>query len=80
MKNKILEIKQAGLPQVKPGSATNAKDFFNKVIKSQFDNKEAIKATHDTLMKYVNDSRAVYALRMFAAIPGRITRNFVEVF
>ena len=66
MKTKIIEIKQNGLiDNVTAGNASNAEEFFNKVIKQQFANKDAIKATHKALMQYVNSDDAVFVLRLY---------------
>lgn len=76
MKTKIIEIKQNGLiDNVKAGKASNAEEFFNKVIKQQFANKDAIKATHKALMQYVNSDAAVFVLRLFGSDSKRIYKN-----
>lgn len=84
MNEKIIKIKQEGITPVIPGEASGAKDFFNQVIKDQFADKEAIKATHEALMEYINDKNAVYALRMFGSDPNRnyenLRRGFLTIF
>lgn len=76
MKEKIIELKQNGsIPYVKAGKADSAEDFFNKVIKDQFANKDSIKATHKALMEYVNSDDAVFVLRLFGSDSKKIYTN-----
>lgn len=85
MKERIIEIKQNGLiDKVKEGKAANAEEFFNIVIKEQFANKEAIKATHKALMQYVNSADAVFVLRLFGSYPKKnyknLRRGFLSIY
>ncbi|MDE6339919.1 MAG: hypothetical protein K2K97_09065 [Muribaculaceae bacterium] len=75
MKNELIKLKESGLPNVKPGNAANVAEFFDKVIKEQFQFKDAIKATHKALMQYINKDNAVFALRMFGSDPKRDYKN-----
>lgn len=75
MKEKIIEIKKSELQYITPGNAADAKEFFNKVIKDQFSNKDAIKAIHKALMKYVNNDNAVYVLRLFGSDSKKNYKN-----
>lgn len=84
MDTKLIDIKQDGIPAVESGQAKNAADFFNQVIKKQFENKEVIKATHEALMEYVNSSDAVFVLRMFGSDPAKnyenLRRGFLTIY
>lgn len=67
MKKHIIEIKSHGFPVVKTGQANNVSEFYDKIIKSQFSAKEAIKSIHKTLMEYVEEPKAIFALRLFGS-------------
>ena len=63
----IQKIKENGIEQVNSGEAKDFQEFFEKVIKKQFSNTEAIKAVHRTLIEYINSDKAVYVLRLYGS-------------
>lgn len=83
MKQKLSQIKQ-NLPVVQSGSATDVQDFFNKIIKPQFKNKAAVKATHQALIDYVNREDAVFALRLYGTVTKKryelLRRGFLTIY
>lgn len=62
---KIQTIKDKGVPIVKSGRASDAKQFFDLIIKDQFSAVDQIKAIHKALIEYVNRKDAVFVLRLF---------------
>lgn len=67
MNSKLSEIKSKGVPFVKSGRASDAKQFFEMVIKNQFSAVDSIKAMHKVLMQYVNREDAVFVLRLYGS-------------
>lgn len=49
------------------GQASGVEDFFEKLIKKQFVNKDAIKELHHSLMKYVTLEGATFFLRLYGS-------------
>lgn len=45
---------------VKEGRASNVVDFFDQIIKPQFQNKQGIIRIHQELLKYIESSEAVF--------------------
>lgn len=84
MKNLINDVKENGLPYLQEGQAADANDLFSKIVKQQFTNKDAIKATHKALMSYINNDKAVYVLRLFGSDSKRnynnLRRGFLTVY
>ena len=61
----IFDIKKKGVVSFpKKGLAENATDFFNQIIKWQFQHKATIQAIHKALLEYVKRPDAVFAIRM----------------
>ena len=61
----IFDIKKKGVVSFpKKGLAENATDFFNQIIKWQFQHKATIQAIHKALL-------AVFAIRLYADAPGK---------
>lgn len=75
MNIKIQTIKREGVPVVKSGTASDAKQFFDLIIKDQFSAVEQIKAIHKALMEYVNRKDAVFVLRLFGSDSQRNYNN-----
>lgn len=84
MKTILNKIKRTGLPVVKKGEAQNVKEFFEEVIEPQFKNKDAIKATHRALLKYIQSQDAVFVLRLYGSDAKKdyknLRRGFLTVF
>ena len=66
------------------GHAKNAEDFFNKMIKWQFANKKSIKSIHNSLMKYVKRTDAVFPIRLYGSAKkdkyDMLRRGFLSVY
>ena len=75
------KIKEYKFDTVKSGEARNIEDFFEKLIKPQFENKEAIKQIHKSLMNYLNRKDATYFVRLYGSfLPdryGELRRGFL---
>lgn len=68
----IFDIKKKGVVSFpKKGLAENATDFFNQIIKWQFQHKATIQAIHKALLEYVKRPDAVFAIRLYADAPGK---------
>lgn len=84
MKTKIKTIKENGISHVNIGTAIDASDFFNQIIKPQFSNKDAIIAIHRALMEYIDNENAVFVLRMFGSAPQKkydlLRRGFLTIY
>lgn len=66
----IFDIKKKGVVSFpKKGLAENATDFFNQIIKWQFQHKATIQAIHKALLEYVKRSDAVFAIRLYGSAP-----------
>lgn len=63
----IISIKKNVITLSNKGYAQNAEDFFNQMIKWQFQNKTTIKAIHQSLLEYVNLPKAVFAIRLYGS-------------
>ena len=62
----IFDIKKKGVVSFpKKGLAENATDFFNQIIKWQFQHKATIQAIHKALLEYVKRPDAVFAIRLW---------------
>ncbi len=53
--------------KLKSGKANNVKDFFEKLIKPQFDNIETIKNTHNSLIDYLTIENPIFFLRLYGS-------------
>lgn len=68
----IFDIKKKGVVSFpKKGLAENATDFFNQIIKWQFQHKATIQAIHKALLEYVKRPDAVFAIRLYADAPEK---------
>lgn len=68
--NMIFDIKKKGVVSFpKKGLAENATDFFNQIIKWQFQHKATIQAIHKALLEYVKRPDAVFAIRLYGSAP-----------
>lgn len=68
----IFDIKRKDMVSFpKKGSAESATDFFNQIIKWQFQHKATIQAIHKALLEYVKRPDAVFAIRLYADAPGK---------
>lgn len=68
----IFDIKKKGVVSFpKKRLAENAIDFFNQIIKWQFQHKATIQAIHKALLEYVKRPDAVFAIRLYADAPGK---------
>lgn len=65
----ISDIKKNVITPYPKGFAVNAADFFNQMIKWQFQNKATIQAIHKALLEYVKNPDAVYAIRLYGSEP-----------
>lgn len=65
----IFDIKKNVITPPTKGFATNATDFFNQMIKWQFQDKVTIQTTHKALLEYVRHPNAVYAIRLYGSEP-----------
>lgn len=66
----IFDIKKKGVVSFpKKGLAENATDFFNQIIKWQFQHKATIQAIHKALLEYVKRPDAVFAIRLYGSAP-----------
>lgn len=78
---KINKVKQEKtLPKIKDGFAPDAHNFFEQIIKGQFEhNKAAIKNIHKALMKYVERDYAVYPIRLYGGFKNheKLRRGFL---
>lgn len=84
MNNTLKQIKSTGLPEVKADTAQNIVEFFEKIIKPQFEKKEAIKAIHKALLEYIERPDAVFVLRLYGSDSKKnynnLRRGFLTVF
>lgn len=68
----IFDIKKKGVVSFpKKGLAENATDFFNQIIKWQFQHKATIQAIHKALLEYVKRPDAVFAIRLYGSAPRK---------
>lgn len=66
----IFDIKKKDMVRFpKKGFAENATDFFNQIIKWQFQHKATIQAIHKALLEYVKRPDAVFAIRLYGSAP-----------
>lgn len=66
----IFDIKKKDMVSFpKKGFAENATDFFNQMIKWQFQHKATIQAIHKALLEYVKRPDAVFAIRLYGSAP-----------
>lgn len=66
----IFDIKKKDMVSFpKKGFAENATDFFNQIIKWQFQHKATIQAIHKALFEYVKRPDAVFAIRLYGSAP-----------
>ena len=65
----IANIKQYKFDKIDNGHANGVDDFFNKIVKPQFSNKQNIIKTHNTLMEYLNFNEKVLFLRLYGSYP-----------
>ena len=66
----IFDIKKKGVVSFpKKGLAENATDFFNQMIKWQFQHKATIQTIHKALLEYVKRPDAVFAIRLYGSAP-----------
>ena len=66
----IFDIKKKGVVSFpKKGLAENATDFFNQIIKWQFQHKATIQAIHKALLEYVKRPDVVFAIRLYGSAP-----------
>lgn len=66
----IFDIKKKGVVSFpKKGLAENVTDFFNQIIKWQFQHKATIQAIHKALLEYVKRPDAVFAIRLYGSAP-----------
>ncbi len=69
---------------VQKGTATDIEDFFEKIVKAQFQNKEAILETHRALMKYIELHDAIFFVRLYGSFVkdkyNLLRRGFVSEF
>lgn len=66
----IFDIKKKGVVSFpKKGLAENATDFFNQIIKWQFQHKATIQDIHKALLEYVKRPDAVFAIRLYGSAP-----------
>jgi len=66
----IFDIKKEDMVSFpKKGFAENATDFFNQMIKWQFQHKATIQAIHKALLEYVKRPDAVFAIRLYGSAP-----------
>lgn len=49
------------------GNAENIEDFFNQIIKPQFEHLQEIKQTHETILKYIDNPEATFFLRLYGS-------------
>ena len=49
------------------GKAENIEDFFNQIIKPQFEHVNEIKKTHETLLKYIEHPETTLFLRLYGS-------------
>jgi len=63
----FIKLENSVLPKVGNGDAADIPDFFSKVIKFQFENRELIKKIHSSLLKYVNSKSPVFFLRLYGS-------------
>lgn len=80
MKNKIINLKEninkeENPLRLKSGCASGVPDFFDKIIKKQFANKESIREIHKTLLQYVNGEKAVFIIRLYGSDSKKIYNN-----
>lgn len=67
--NMIFNIKKDVISPPQKGLAENATDFFNQIIKWQFQHKATIQAIHKALLEYVKRPDAVFAIRLYGSAP-----------
>lgn len=67
--NMIFNIKKDVVTPPQRGLAENATDFFNQIIKWQFQHKVTIQAIHKALLEYVKRPDAVFAIRLYGSAP-----------
>lgn len=64
----ILNIKDNTIIQPSSkGYAKNAYDFFDQMIKWQFENKETIKFIHNSILEYIKCPNAVFPIRLYGS-------------
>lgn len=85
MIEKLRKLKKEGLVKFKEGKAKDIKDFFEQIIKPQFDdNENTIKSIHKALIKFVMSEKAVYAVRLYFSYKrnhyDRLRRGFLTVY
>lgn len=85
MNQKLKKIKELGLIKLKEGQATGAMDFFEQIIKPQFEkNEDVIRTIHKALIKYIKSDDVVYAVRLYFSYKkvnyDRLRRGFLTVF
>lgn len=67
--NMIFNIKKDVVTPPQKGLAENVTDFFNQIIKWQFQHKATIQAIHKALLEYVKRPDAVFAIRLYGSAP-----------
>ena len=67
--NMIFNIKKNVVTPPQKGLAENSIDFFNQIIKWQFQHKATIQAIHKALLEYVKRPDAVFAIRLYGSAP-----------
>lgn len=85
MNQKLKKIKGVGLLKLKEGRAMSAMDFFEQIIKPQFEKNEGvIRAIHKALIKYVKSDKVVYAVRLYFSYKkvnyDRLRRGFLSIY
>lgn len=56
---------QASIKSIGHGKASDISDFFEQIIKPQFNNKEGIIKIHQELLKYIESPNAIFFLRQY---------------
>jgi len=67
--NNIDKIREYKFENVKNGKALNIPDFFEKIIKPQFENVNVITQIHNSLIEYINSARPIFFLRLYGSFP-----------
>jgi hypothetical protein len=80
----MYRIKGYKFEKVKSGKAENIEEFFEKLIKPQFENIETIKTIHRTLIDYLDLDNAIFFVRLYGSFPKNkydlLRRGFVTQF
>lgn len=63
------KLKAHKFKSLNSGKAENVEDFFNQMIKPQFQNVEDIKRMHKTLLEYIEHPNATLFLRLYGSAP-----------